>query len=262
MSGRLAKQRILIIGASSGIGRATGLMLTGEGARVAFAARRGDMLEETAAEAGNDSIAVACDVRDPDQCESVVAATVEQFGGLDGLVYATGIYPPSAMSNVDADEWRRILETNLVGASLVTRAAISHLKASPRGRAAYLSSISASLTPPWMGLGAYGVSKLGLERVVDAWRGENPEVGFTNIVVGNTSVNEQPANPAPDTPPAAPGAIDQALTEKMTERWTNKGYFSGEFMHADGVAEQVLHALTSRECVWSLTVLGRGWVAA
>ena len=71
-----------------------------------------------------------------------------------------------------------VFDTNVMGAALVTAAAVPHLSASG-GTAVYLSSVSASLTPPWPGLGAYGVSKAALDKLVEAWRVEHPDIGFT-----------------------------------------------------------------------------------
>ena len=80
--------------------------------------------------------------------------------------------------------WRTLFDTNVIGASLVTAAALPHLAAS-NGVAAYLSSTSASLTPAFPGLGAYAVSKAALNKLVEAWRGEHPGVGFTQVTVGD-----------------------------------------------------------------------------
>ena len=77
----------------------------------------------------------------------------------------------------------------MIGAALVTAAAIPHLTASS-GVAAYLSSVSASLTPPWPGLGAYAVSKAALDKLVEAWRVEHPAVGFTRVIVGDCAGGE------------------------------------------------------------------------
>ncbi len=93
-------------------------------------------------------------------------------------MYATGIGPLARIEDLDASTWRRAFDTNAVGAALVTAAALPHLQAS-HGAAAYLSSVSASLTPPWPGLAAYLVSKAALDKMVEAWRTEHPEVGFT-----------------------------------------------------------------------------------
>lgn len=257
MSERLGGSRILVVGASSGIGRAIALALAREGARIAMAARRTELLEEVANRAGGAASAIACDVRDPAACEQAVPRAVEQLGGLDGLVYAAGVYPWTRLEDTDAEVWRFVLETNLIGASLITRAAMPHLEASPAGRAVYLSSISASVTPPWPGLGAYGVSKAGLDKLIDAWRGEHPAVGFTNLIVGNTNISSD--DPAPTPPDEPPISETFELAAEAQARWAQKGYFSGQFMHPDGVAEQVVHAFTSREQVWQILVLGHGW---
>ncbi|MGH9095917.1 MAG: short-chain dehydrogenase, partial [Acidimicrobiales bacterium] len=74
-------------------------------------------------------------------------------------------------------------------AALVTAAAIPHLTES-RGVAGSLSSISASLTPPWPGLGAYATSKAALDTMVEAWRNEHPAVGFTRVIVGDCAGGE------------------------------------------------------------------------
>ena len=108
------------------------------------------------------------------------------------LVYAPAIGPLSRIEDVDADTWRAVFDTNVVGASLVTAAALPHLAASS-GRAIYLSSVSASQTPPWPGLGAYAVSKAALDKLVEAWRVEHPHVGFTRMVVGDCMGGEDDA---------------------------------------------------------------------
>ena len=76
-------KRILVVGASSGIGREVGLQLARCGARVAFAARRLERLTDAVAEAGGGAVAIACDTRDPASCEEVVATAVARLGGLD-----------------------------------------------------------------------------------------------------------------------------------------------------------------------------------
>ena len=210
----------------------------------------------TGALAGSGALAIPCDVREPQSCEEVVSRTVSRLGGLDALVYATGVYPWVKLRDFDAEAWRWVIETNLVGASLVIRAAIPHLERAS-GCAVTLSSISASLTPPWPGLGAYIVSKAGLDKLVDAWRGEHPSVGFTRVVVGNTASNL--ANPEGAAPSEPPVTGDPAVIQEIMGRWTQKGYLSGEGMHPDGVAEQVVNVIASKERVWNVTVLGHGW---
>ena len=83
--------RLLVVGASSGIGRELGLQAARAGASVAFAARRRELVESAAAEAGNGAVGLECDVRDASACRSVVDAAVSALGGIDALVYSTAI---------------------------------------------------------------------------------------------------------------------------------------------------------------------------
>ena len=170
--------RAVVVGASSGLGRCIAIGLGKRGARVALLARRRDRLVDAAKEAGPGAVPIVCDVTEPSSCRDAVEAAARELGGIDALVYATGIGPLRRLVDLDADTWRRTFETNVTGAALVTAAAIPHLTASG-GAAAYLTSISASFTPPWPGLGAYAVTKAALEKLVEAWRVEHPAVGFT-----------------------------------------------------------------------------------
>jgi NAD(P)-dependent dehydrogenase (short-subunit alcohol dehydrogenase family) len=176
--------RILVAGASSGIGRAFGVRASRAGARVAFAARRLPELERAAAEAGNGALAVRCDVCDAQACADAVRETVAAFGGIDVLLFAAGMSPLAMLEEATAADWRRVFDTNVMGASLVTSAALAALRES-RGRALYISSYS--VRQPLPGLGLYRVSKLALDGLVECWRMEHPDVDFTRVVVGNTA---------------------------------------------------------------------------
>lgn len=236
----LGGRRILVIGASSGIGRSAAIKLAGEGARLVLAARRVDRLKETAAEAGGDPGLVRCDVRDEDDCQAVVAAAVDRLGGLDGLVYATGMGPLVQLVDADQAVWRHALETNLVGASLVTGAAISHLEAS-QGRAIYFSSTSASITPPWPSLNLYVVSKAALDKLIHAWRSEHPSVCFTRIVIGPT-VTE-----------FAEG-WDPELFAEAGALWVQRAYLGVGAMDPEVVAGEVVNVLATPARVDSITL--------
>jgi NAD(P)-dependent dehydrogenase (short-subunit alcohol dehydrogenase family) len=181
--------RTVVVGASSGLGRCIGVGLTKRGAQTALMARRVERLEAAVKEAGPGAIALACDVTDPDSCRSALAEAVRQLGGIDALVYTPAIGPLAALTDIDVDTWRRVFDTNVIGAALVTTAALPHL-AESEGVAVYLSSVSASLTPPWPGLGAYAVSKAALDKLVEAFRAEHPSIGFTRLVVGDCAGGE------------------------------------------------------------------------
>src|SRR5215475_7998905 len=82
----LSGRRVLVIGASSGVGREVGLAASRAGARVAFAARRRDLLERAAAEAGAGALAVCCDVTESDDCARAVHEAASALGGIDAFV--------------------------------------------------------------------------------------------------------------------------------------------------------------------------------
>src|SRR3954454_23056918 len=132
--------RAVVIGASSGLGRCIGIGLAQRGARVAMLARRKDRLDAATKEAGSGAIAMACDVTDPESCASAIAEAATGLGGIDALVYATGIGPLARLVDTDAATWAHVFETIVTGAALVTTAALGELIKS-RGTAVYLSSV-------------------------------------------------------------------------------------------------------------------------
>jgi NAD(P)-dependent dehydrogenase (short-subunit alcohol dehydrogenase family) len=184
MSG-VRERRVLVVGASSGIGRGIAEVLSAEGAHVAVAARRTERLEELAEGCTGDVVVFTCDVTDPEACTRVVDEATAAFGGLDALVYASGTTEFVEVSKARYEDWRRTLDTNLVGLALVAGAAVPHLAASC-GHVVYLSSNSARYNSPWRGIGLYIASKLGAESLMRSFRLEVPEVAFTTLVVGPT----------------------------------------------------------------------------
>lgn len=244
--------RTVVVGASSGLGRCIAIGLAKRGATVALLARRRDRLADAAREAGPDAVAVACDVTEPSSCREAIAESASRLGGIDALVYSTGIGPLQRLIDIDAATWQRTFETNVTGAALVTAAAIPHLTASA-GAAAYLSSVSASLTPPWPGLAAYTVSKAALDKLVDAWRIEHPTVGFTRVIVGDCAGSEG----ASMTEFSA--GWDSELAGEMLSQWIARGYVTGALLEVEElvrIVETVLRCGASAS-VPSVTVTPR-----
>ena len=224
--------RTIVIGASSGLGRCIGIGLARRGERVALLARRKTRVEAAAKEAGSGALAIECDVTDEASCRSAIAEAAGALGGIDGLVYTPGIGPLIRMADIDAQTWRRVFDTNVIGAAIATAAAIPHLTAST-GKAIYLSSIAGSFTSPWPHLGAYAVSKAALERLVEAWRIEHPGVGFTRLVVGDCAGGEG------DAMTEFNRGWDQELAMKSYPLWLAKGYMSGALMPVEDLVEVV-----------------------
>ncbi|WP_436790190.1 SDR family oxidoreductase [Yinghuangia sp. YIM S10712] len=244
--------RVIVVGASSGIGRSIALGLAAQGAHVALLARRLDRLKAAAEEAGEHAFPAACDVTDPDSCRTAVADAANALGGVDGLVFATAAWAVAPVEGTDADVWGRMFATNVTGASLVTAAALPHLAASG-GAAVYLSSISASLGPPWAYLGAYVTSKAALDKLVEVWRIEHPEVGFTRLTIGDCLGGEgDSATGIADN--ADPEVFGRAITE-----WARLGYVTGNFVDVAHIVDAVSSVLRfgRTSSIPSMTVIPR-----
>ncbi|OBK39180.1 short-chain dehydrogenase [Mycobacterium sp. 1245111.1] len=228
--------RVAVVGASAGLGRCIGTGLAQRGAHVALLARRYDRLVEAAKEAGNGAVAVACDVTQADTCERAISEVVGALGGLDALVYTTGMGVLSPLRDMTAEQWAQLFATNVTGASLVTAAAAPHLAAAA-GTAVYLSSLSASYTTPWPMLGAYSVTKSALDKLVEAWRIEHPEIGFTRLAVGDSLGGKGDAqtefNKSWD-----PDALESAIRYWMDNKYMMGGLVDAE--HLTDVVDSVI----------------------
>jgi len=234
--------RAVVVGASSGLGRCIGTGLAQRGARVALLARRRERLDRAALEAGPGALAIECDVTDADSCRAAITAAAAELGGIDALVYAPAIGPLARLVDLDADTWRRTFDTNVVGAAMMTAAAIPHLSAS-EGRAVYLSSVSASITPPWPGLGAYVVSKAALDKLVEAWRTEHPTIGFTRLIVGDCTGGTG------DSQTGFASGWDSTLAAELVPVWLQRGLISGALIDVDDLVEVVDAILRSGSTV-------------
>ncbi|HZR15469.1 MAG TPA: SDR family oxidoreductase [Acidimicrobiia bacterium] len=228
--------RTVVVGASTGLGRCIAIGLGQRGARVALLARSVDKLERAAEEAGNGAIAIACDVTDEPACRAAIAKAAAELGGIDAFVYTPAIGPLARLAETDAATWQRTFATNVTGAAIATAAALPALTESS-GTAVYLSSVSASLTPPWPGLAAYAVSKAALDKLVEAWRIEHPGIGFTRLVVGDCAGGEG------DAMTHFANAWDPDLAAEIGQQWVSKGYLSGSLIDVNevvGVVDAVL----------------------
>jgi NAD(P)-dependent dehydrogenase (short-subunit alcohol dehydrogenase family) len=244
--------KTVVVGASSGLGRCIAVALGQRGDQVALLARRRERLEEAAAEAGPEAVAVECDVTDEASCREAVATAAERLGGIDGLVYATGVGTLARIEDTPVETWRRLFDTNVIGATVTTTAALPHLQASS-GVAVYLSSVNGGLTPPWPGLGAYAVSKAALDMLIESWRGEHPEVGFTRVLVGDCAGGEG------DAMTGFSADWDMELAGEMATMWVERRLLSGNLLDVDDLVRMVDSVLRcgAGACVPTLAVTPR-----
>jgi NAD(P)-dependent dehydrogenase (short-subunit alcohol dehydrogenase family) len=239
--------RTVVIGASSGLGRCIGVGLGQRGDRVALLARRRDRIESAAQEVGPDTLAIECDVTDEASCRSAINEAADALGGIDNLVYTPGVGPLVRLVDTDAETWRRVFDTNVIGAALATAAAVPHLTASA-GKAVYLSSDAGTIGPPWPGLGAYGVSKAALERLVEAWRAEHPEIGFTCLIVGECAGGEG------DAQTGFNAGWDLELAKQAYPLWLSRGCMSPNLMPVEDLVE-VVHTILRTNAATSMPIV-------
>jgi NAD(P)-dependent dehydrogenase (short-subunit alcohol dehydrogenase family) len=219
MGGSLSGRRVLVIGASSGIGRALAVRAVQEGARVLMAARRVAELQKVAAEAGGGH-PVRVDVCVTEDCARLAGAARETLGQIDVLVSSVGTATLRLMADTDAEDWRRAFDTNVIGFHQALRACLPML--APDAIVAVLSS--ESVDQPRTSLGAYATSKVALERTVTAWQVEHPEIRFCRVRVGQTFPTD-----------FGNGFDSETLTRAMQD-WAARGLAQERFMSPEDVA--------------------------
>ncbi|MCC5862328.1 MAG: SDR family oxidoreductase [Gammaproteobacteria bacterium] len=177
---------VIITGGSRGFGRFIGEALLAAGARVVLTgATRSAQLDEVQTQADarfgpGRCVTLAADVREPEDCQRTVLAAVERFGRIDVLINNAGRGSAEYRATIDDTTtrfwdvpiaaWQRIIDTNLTGAFLMTRAVVPHMFERGFGK---IFSISTSLTTMIMtGLSPYGASKAGLETAHVVWARE------------------------------------------------------------------------------------------
>jgi NADP-dependent 3-hydroxy acid dehydrogenase YdfG len=138
----LAGETIVITGASSGIGRAAAKALVEAGANVVLGARREDRLHELEAELGDRALAVASDVRDPEDSRRLIAAGVEKFGRVDSVVLAAGMGLYGGVEDYTDDEVAGMIDINLTGTVWGVRAALPEFRRNGGGDIVIIASVA------------------------------------------------------------------------------------------------------------------------
>ena len=168
----------LITGASQGLGKALALAFAREGASVVINSRSEGSIRPVAEEAeglGAEVLALAADVSRSADAERLIGEAVERFGRVDVLVNNAGVLGPRVpIEEYPEDEWRRVIDANLTGLFLVTKAAIPHM---PEGASILnvVSGVSVEGRAEW---GAYSVSKFGVEGLTQILAAELEELGI------------------------------------------------------------------------------------
>jgi NAD(P)-dependent dehydrogenase (short-subunit alcohol dehydrogenase family) len=182
---RFHDQVALIVGGAQGIGKAIGVRLAREGARLVIADIDGKMMKRTAAELAAEGCTVrtiACDVRRSRQVERMVARVIEWYKRVDILVYVAGVVLRLPFVKTGEKDWDNTLDINLKGAFLTSRAVVPYMIKRRRGKLVFMSSTNACDAEAQ--LAVYNVSKAGLFLLSKTLARELGHYGINSNAIG------------------------------------------------------------------------------
>ena len=213
----LSGQVAVIVGASSGVGRAAAVLFAREGTKVVAAARREDRLQslkDELAREQRDIIVRRADASSVEDMQQLAQATLEQFGRIDILVFASGTNTPDrSMERLTPEIWNSLIDTNLNGAFYATHAILPSMRKAGSGHLIYISSISGLL--PDVSGAAYQASKRGVLALAHAIRMEEKQNGIRTCAICPGLINtelleKRPVKPSPEVLAKALQAEDVA----------------------------------------------------
>lgn len=218
----IAGLRVLIVGASSGIGHAVAVRAAERGAKVAVAARRTDLLDALAEQIGG--TAFELDVEDPAAIGRVVNAAAETLGGFDAVVFTSTVAPMAHIEDTDIATWIHAFNVNTLGANSVLRAVRPHLS----DTGVVLITSSHDVGRPRAGVAAYNASKAALNEILHSWRSEHPDLAIVRVGIGPTEDTE-----------ILRGA-DRELLSLLFKSWTKHGQLPEQMSALNDVANTLV----------------------
>jgi|HubBroStandDraft_6_1064221.scaffolds.fasta_scaffold819950_1 serine 3-dehydrogenase len=217
MSVSIQNQTVLIVGASSGIGRAATVLFAREGAKVVAAARREDRLQALKQELAKEQRDITVRVADASKPEEM-QHLAQTIGKIDILVFVAGTNTPDrSMERLSPEIWNTLVEVNLNGAFYATHAVLPSMRSAGAGHLIYISSIS-GLVPDVSGA-AYQAAKRGVVGLAHAIRVEEKQNGIRTCVI-------------------CPGLVDTELLEKRPVKPTPE--VLAKALQPEDVAETIL----------------------
>ena len=182
MSSSLKDRVAIVVGSSSGMGRATAVTLAAAGANVVLAARSVDKLDALAQEIGENATACPTDVGNANEVERLIDTTVDRFGRIDTLVYSAGTnIPDRSLERLSHQTWDMMIETNLTGAFYCTKAVLPTMRQQKDGLIIYISSVAVQ-KPDVSGV-SYQATKHGTVGLAHGTYQEEKENGIRTSVI-------------------------------------------------------------------------------
>jgi serine 3-dehydrogenase len=189
----MSGQVVLILGASSGIGRGAAVLFAREGARVVAAARREDRLQSLKEQLATEQCDITirrADVSSPEEMGQLAQVTLTDFGRIDVLVYASGTNTPDrSMERLTPGIWDSLIDVNLNGAFYATHAVLPAMRRARSGLLIYISSMGGVM--PDISGAAYQASKRGVLGLAHAVRMEEKLNGIRTSVICPGLVNTE-----------------------------------------------------------------------
>ena len=216
---------VVVTGASSGIGRATAALLSGEGRRVVLASRSRAALDAAAAECVGETLVVPTDVSKPDEVDALLDAVEARFGRVDAVVHSAAVLAYGRFTDVPAEVFDRTLEVTLGGTATVARAALRRFEAQGSGRLVVVGSLLGKIATPYMS--SYVTAKWavhGLVRCLQIEARGTPGIQVSLVSPGgvNTPVYVQAGTYAgrhgmPPPPVVSPERVARTIARRLDQ---------------------------------------------
>ena len=237
---QLKGRRIIITGASSGVGRASAELFAAEGAQVGLIARREDIIEELANSLGADAHHAAADIAEDRSVTAAVERLEVAMGGVDGLVHAAGMDGPAPLEDLTPEVWRRQIDVNLSGAFYVAREVALRMKGTgvKNGSIVFVGSELSLIGMGWFV--HYCASKFGVVGLTKALAHElAPSIRVNCICPGpiDTPMMDAELDWFPDPVAARKGAIERVPLKRFAkpeEVARAALFFTGDAAYATG----------------------------